>query len=471
MLTIDYAILFGVLFLVILIGWLSGKKSQNNGSSKEFLMAGNGINKLQAGFSMAATDFGGSGLVGAIGYCYLVGLSGAWWNLAAAPAFILVGVFLARKFNGMDCATLPEYFGKRYGVPTKYLSCVLHILTNIASLAVQFTVSCTVLHVITGLNQNVSLVISILIVLLLTSGGLRSVVNTDSFLFVIIVICILLMVPFSIRSAGGYTSLVSSVPENFFRLDQLGAWTPISWILLCVLSYSTNQNYIQRMVSAKDEGTAVFGAIFTASFYVVISLALGLIGIAAYVLLPGIEDSNTIFPTMLVHFFPHGLLGLGLAAVFAATISTGTSILHATTTLIINDIYVPLRKTEQNDRHILVASRISVFAIALFSLGISLASSDIVNLCYVGGLFYGVSAFIPMVFGLHSKFVTGKGAFISMVITVVLSLLWEYIPQMRGDVFAQIPSNVFGLVVSMTVISLLSLLTKKGYIRKEKNHV
>ena len=204
---IDYCVLFSTILVVILIGWLSGRNTCCTDSSKEFLLTEKGINKLQAGFSMAATDFGGSGLVGAIGYCYFVGISGIWWNLAAAPAFILVGLFLAKKFNRMDCATLPEYFGKRYGKGVKLLSCILHILTNIAALSVQFTVSCTVLHIITGFNINVSLVISVLIVLFLTSGGLRAVVNTDAVLFIIIVISILLMVPFSIRAAGGYATL------------------------------------------------------------------------------------------------------------------------------------------------------------------------------------------------------------------------------------------------------------------------
>ena len=466
---IDYCVLFSTILVVILIGWLSGRKTHSTDSAKEYLLTEKGINRLQAGFSMAATDFGGSGLVGAIGYCYFVGISGVWWNLAAAPAFILVGVFLAKKFHRMDCSTLPEYFGKRYGQGVKLLSCVLHILTNVAALSVQFTVSCTVLHIITGFNVNVSLIISVLIVLFLTSGGLRAVVNTDAVLFVIIVISILLMVPFSIQAVGGYAILKANVPDEFFRFDQLGAWTPISWILLCILNYSTNQNYIQRMVSAKDEGTAKFGALFTAGVYVIISMALGLIGIAAHVLLPGIEDSNMIFATMLVRFFPHGLLGIGLAAVFAATISTGTSMLHATATLIVNDIYVPLNKSGRNDKSILAASRICVFAVALFALGISMFSSNIVNICYIGGLFYGVSAFVPMVLGLHSKFVTGGAALISMVLTVVLSLLWEYLPALRINVLAQIPSNVFGLAVSAVTICVISVLTNK--IRKDKGHV
>ena len=88
---IDYCVLFSTILVVILIGWLSGRNTCCTDSSKEFLLTEKGINKLQAGFSMAATDFGGSGLVGAIGYCYSVGISGIWWSslLFLAQYFIL----------------------------------------------------------------------------------------------------------------------------------------------------------------------------------------------------------------------------------------------------------------------------------------------------------------------------------------------------------------------------------------------
>lgn len=458
---IDYLVFLAALIPVLFVGWASANRSGKKEAVSEFLMAGKGINKLQAGFSMAATDFGGSGLVGAIGYCYLVGMSGAWWNLAAAPAFLLVGLFLARKLNTMDSATLPEFLGKRFSPQVKYLTCIMHLCASVAALAVQFTVSCTVLHVMTGLDMTLSFVISMLLVVLLTSGGLRSVVNTDAALFVIIVVSVLVAAPLSIKAGGGLKAVVSGLPDGFLRMDQLGLWTPLSWVLLCTLSYSTNQNYVQRMVSAKDEGTATFAAIFTACFYVVISFALGLIGIAAVNLMPGVEDTNTIFPQILINYFPHGLLGLGLAAVFAATISTGTSILHAIATLTVNDIWRPIAGKNSSERTVLRVSRITVVVAAAFSLCISLASSDIIDICYVGGLFYSVSAFLPMIFGLHSKFASARAVLVSIVATVALSLLWEYLPQFRPAVLANIPSNLFGLVVSLVVIVFGSMLDRR----------
>ena len=337
MAAIDYIVFIVILIPVLFVGWFSSKRSRSIDTTKEFLLAGKGINKLQAGFSMAATDFGGSALVGAIGYCYIYGMSGAWWNLAAAPAFLLVGLFLARRLNTMGSATLPEYLGKRYSPAVKYVTCVMHVCASVAALAVQFTVSCTVLSVLAA-------------------------------------------VPVTLSAADGWGSLVSRLPEGFLRFDRLGFWTPMSWVLLCTLSYSTNQHYIQRMVAARDEGTATFAAVFTAGFYVVISLALGVIGTAASQLLPGIEDTNTVFPEVLVSFFPRGLLGLGLAAVFAATISTGTSILHSVATLIVNDIWRPTIGRAASDKTEGRISRALVYVTALFSLGISLLSRDIVNI-------------------------------------------------------------------------------------------
>ena len=148
--TLDYLVFVLMLVAVIATGIVSGRRDKNaspDEEGREFFLAGKGINKLQAGFSMAATDFGGSGLIGAIGYCYVAGMSGIWLNLAAAPAFFIIGVLLARLFNCMDCATLPEYLGKRYSMAVRYIECFMHLCTNIASL-------CSVHRVVRGAEHN-----------------------------------------------------------------------------------------------------------------------------------------------------------------------------------------------------------------------------------------------------------------------------------------------------------------------------
>lgn len=453
---LDTIILILAIATVVTVGIFSGR---NSNTADEFLLAGKSINKLQAGFSMAATDFGGSGLVAAIGYCYMVGMSGMWWNLAAAPAFLVIGLWLADKFNKMDGATLPEYLGQRYSSAVEYLATVTHVLTNIAALSVQFTVACATLYSITGFSTRISLVISVILVILLTGGGLKSVVNTDAALFVIIVLSVLISVPVMIRNGGGLSSITSQLPGGFTSIASLGFWTPFSWFVLCLLNYSTNQNYIQRMVSAKDEGTARFGACFTAAFYLIISVAIGLIGISSYVLMPGVEDTNTIFPRMLIEFFPHGLIGLGVSGVFAATISTGTSILHATTTLTINDFLKKLAKRENTtDKQTVVISRVLVVVIALLSMILSLFSSNIINVIYIAGLFYGVSVFVPMLMGMYSEKPTAKAALITMITTIGFSLCWQYWLSEKVPYIGSVPANIMGLIISAILLPTISYL-------------
>ena len=280
---LDCIVLALSILAVFAVGVLSGRRSRASASEGEFLMANKSLNKLQTGFSTAATDFGGSGMVGAIGYCYVVGMSGIWWNLTAAPAFLVVGFLFAKAFNRMDSATLPDYLGKRYSPAVKLLASVMHICSNVALLSSQFTIACAVLYTITGFSMTFCLIICLLLVICLTSGGLRSVVNTDAVLFVIIVVSLVVAVPIVLHAGGGLGSIAARLPDGFLRVTELGFWTPFSWFLLCFIGYSTNQNYVQRMAAAETEDTARFGAIFSGCFYLIISVILGIIGVSAAV--------------------------------------------------------------------------------------------------------------------------------------------------------------------------------------------
>lgn len=229
---LDCIVLALSILAVFAVGVLSGRRSRASASEGEFLMANKSLNKLQTGFSTAATDFGGSGMVGAIGYCYLVGMSGIWWNLTAAPAFLVVGFLFAKAFNRMDSATLPDYLGKRYSPAVKLLASVMHICSNVALLSSQFTIACAVLYTITGFSMTFCLIICLLLVICLTSGGLRSVVNTDAVLFVIIVVSLVVAVPIVLHAGGGLGSIAARLPDGFLRVTELGFWTPFSWFLL-----------------------------------------------------------------------------------------------------------------------------------------------------------------------------------------------------------------------------------------------
>ena len=460
---IDIIVLAITLFVIVLVGYLSSK---NTNDAKEFLTAGRSLNKLQAGFSLAATDFGGSGMVAAIGYCYLMGLGGMWWDLAAAPAFIFVGLFLAKKLNHLDGGTVPEYLGQRYCPAAKYISAAMHICTDIASLSAQFTISSAMLEQVAGVDHTIALLISLILTVLLTSGGLRAVVNTDATLFIVIVATVVICVPVALNAGGGLANMTSALPEGFMSPGSIGFVEPLSWFFMCTLGYATSQGYVQRMSSAKDEGTATFAAFFTAGFYLVISICLGLIGVAGAYLMPGVEDTNTVFPKLLMEFFPKGLLGLGVAGVFAATISTGTSKLHATTILLISDLVKPLSKNKLSDKAELWLSRAIVCVLPFASLVLSMYSTNIINILYTAGLFYSTAVFIPMFVGMYSKKPTAKGGVVAILGTTIFALAWEYGLSGLIPVVGVLPSNLMGVIFGLVALFTVSAIDRKNHLQK-----
>ncbi len=119
-----------------------------------------------------------------------------------------------------------------------------------------------------------------------------------------------------------------------------------------------------------------------------------------------------------------------------------------------------MTKTE-DEKKLVTVSRITLLAIALASTVISLLSSNIINVIYVAGLFYGVAVFLPLVLGLASRRITAGAALLSMIAAVAASLLWEYDLIKKVPVLQQLPSNVAGLAVSGAVLCLFVLFQKK----------
>ena len=172
--------------------------------------------------------------------------------------------------------------------------------------------------------------------------------------------------------------------------------TPLSWFFMCTLGYSTSQHYVQRMISSKNESTARFSAFFTAGFYLVISIALGLIGVTASVLLPGIENTNEVFPRML-------------------------SILHH----------------------------------GLMAIALSLKFSNIVTILYTAGLFYTTAVFSPLFLGLNTKLECGKKATMVILAATFVALIWQYGLINLGGFFAAVSANLAGVIIGAVLLFLL----------------
>ncbi len=444
--------------LIASVGWRSSKKVK---TVDDYTLAGSGIGMIQAGFSMAATEFGGSSLIGAMALCYTIGLSGAWWDWCAVPALILLGLFFAEKIKIPNMVTITDFFEKRYSYSTKLIASIMHIIAITTQVSTQFTVGAVALNGIFGVPKSVGIAISVTFALIYTmSGGLMSVVNTDVVQFILIVGSLLLALPISLMNAGGVNGLINTLPGEFLTFTNIDVSTLISWGFFCFFTYATSQHYIQRVFAAKDKKTAKFAFVFTGSVYILYGLAIGIIGICIVTLLPNLADPNAGYTMLIKYFMPAGIAGLILGGIFAAAMSTADSMILAASTLFVNDIYEPFIAKGNKQKSTLLVIRTVTLVVCLVSVVISSLMNNIVNIMYLGGLFYSTSVFFPLIIGLKWKRATAPAAVISILASVIIGVLAELVFTDASVGIFTLPSNILSASTSIIVFIIVSLLTK-----------
>jgi Na+/proline symporter len=264
---LDIAFFVAYIGLVLGIGRYWSKRIR---SAEDFHLCGRDLGKLPASLSLAATEFSGSGLIGGAGLVYAIGLSGIFWNYAAIPAYILLGILVAPRLRRLRITTIPEYIGTRFGVNTQRLTAVLEIVESVAFVAVQILVSAFLLSALFPVTvTQASLIVTAAFAIYTMMGGLWAVVWTDALQYVVLMAGIIIAVILALKAVGGVDGLHTSLPGEYFSFTQLGLWTPLAWGALALYSYGVDQAYMQRALAAKDPETARFAYLFTAGNYVV----------------------------------------------------------------------------------------------------------------------------------------------------------------------------------------------------------
>lgn len=454
--------IIAIVVIFAIVGYVGYRSSKQVKDMDDFTLAGSKLGKIQAGFSMAATEFGGSSLIGAMAFCYVSGISGVWWNWSSVPALMILGIFFAGRIKLPGLVTVTDFFGLRYDKKTKNFATVMHLFETGLQISTQFLVGAVALNGIFGISKTVGLIATVLFVMLYTvGGGLIAVVNTDVVQFIVLVISIIVVLPLSIFKAGGMDGLQAALPAEFFSLTEVDAPTILSWCLLGSFVYATNQHYVQRIFASKDTKTARFSFIFTGGCYIVYGLCIAVIGICIAALIPGLSDPNLGYAILVRDYMPAGIRGIVLGGIFAASMSTADSMLLSASTIFVHDIYIPLKKGKTTTDGELRILRIITVLVSLFAMVVSMFADNIISLMYVSGLFYSTAVFLPLIVGLFSRRVNEKGAFAAMISTAVSGLFSEVFLAGKVDGILGMPSNLLALIVGGIVLLSVSLITGK----------
>jgi len=371
------------------------------GKVEHFLLAGREMNVYLGVASLAATEFGIVTCMYTAQNAYKYGFAGAIPGLTNVVAMFLVGYtgFGVKPLRDAGVMTIPELFERRYGKLVRWLAGVVIVLGGLLNMGVFLRVGGQFLVVCCGLNLEyleLTMTVLLLAVAVYTIlGGMLSVLITDFLQFVVMsagLLTVTLLVLYKVGGdsfAGAWPNVVSAVSErhgaagfNPFLGAETGAGFVVANLLTSIAAVLTWQPVIARVLAAKDTRTGRRIYTRTSFFFIARWMlpgvwALGAVAAAAAVT-PGVLDGlarqfgerdGSLFamPYYLSLVVPSGLMGVLIAAMLAADMSTDSSYMLTWGSVIYNDILAPFRRA-WTERRGLIINRFIVACIGVFLL-------------------------------------------------------------------------------------------------------
>ncbi|MBK8858229.1 MAG: sodium:solute symporter family protein [Opitutaceae bacterium] len=453
---------------------------------EEFAIAGREMDVNLGIASLAATELGLVTIMYTAQLGFEKGLAGASVGVLMALAFWVVGRtgFIIGPLRNAGVMTIPELFEKRFNVRVRWLAGLFVVLGGLLNMGIFLRLGGEFLVWATGMPPSwLEWVMTILLglVLLYTAlGGMLSVLVTDYLQFLVMGVGIVITTVLVLINVGGFdlvTSLqaawqgqsgmkLNAHPFNPFHGSSLG-WGYLLWMLLLQVAAATTwQTVISRVLAAKDAATAKSMFRRTSFYFVGRFLLPGLWGAAAFVYfaqqggLPEGTTSLTAMPQYLGTLLPVGIIGLVIAAMLAAEMSTDSGYLLTWATVIYNDLISPCLRQPLSPRGRLLLTRLLVLGIGIFLLFYGLwyeLPGNAWDYLAVTGNIYLASVFSLLVGGLYWPRANAYGAYAALIMGAIGPITFLFI----GKKYA-IPPEVagaaaFGLAaVGMIAGSLLT---------------
>lgn len=349
--TIDWLIIIGYFFFIIWRGFSYVKKHE---SAEEFFLAGRSLTWPLIGLSLFASNMSSSSLVGLAGSGYETGFAVFSYEWMAAVVLIIFSIFFLPFYLRSKVYTMPEFLEKRYDARSRYYFSGLTVLANIGiDTAATLYAGSLVIQLIfpsVELWQSI-LALAVLSGLYTIAGGLTAVVYTDAIQAVLLILGSIIVTVLAFIKVGSWEAVKAITPSEHFSVIQPIDDSFLPWpglftgvFLLGFYFWATNQFIVQRALGAKDTKHGQWGAIFAGFLKIAIPLFIMIIpGALARVLYPDLEKANLVYPMLLFDLLPAGILGVVLAGLVAAMMSSIDSALNSASTLVTMDFYRKFR--------------------------------------------------------------------------------------------------------------------------------
>jgi SSS family solute:Na+ symporter len=433
----------GVYLLVTMIAGLMVRKYVGN--VEDFLVAGREMDVYLGIASLAATEFGIVTCMYTAQNGYEKGFAGATPGILMAVAMAGVGLtgFVIKPLRDSGVITIPELLEQRFGGRIRWAAGVVIVLGGLLNMGVFLRTGGQFLVLVAGLNvRYLEVMMTVLLVgvaVYTILGGMLSVLVTDFLQFVVMSLGLILVTVLILMNVG-WEKLVTTVETQYgaggfnpFVNSTMGWQYVLFNLMLNIAAVLTWQTIIARVLAAKDTNTGRKVYTRTSFFFVCRFLIPGIWGIAALATLGPVANTLEAMPTYLATAVPAGLMGILVAAMLAADMSTDSSYMLTWCSVIYNDILAPFRKQPWSQRKGLFWNRTIIALIGIFLLLYGLwypLKGDLWTYLGVTGTIYLASISVLLIACCYWRRANSWGAAASIVVSAVIPITYLVMEQL-----------------------------------------
>ncbi|MCC6397432.1 MAG: hypothetical protein IT282_10470 [Bacteroidetes bacterium] len=412
----DYAVIAGYFLFMLGIGVYF---MRINKGGREYFAGGSMIPWWVSGMTLYMANFSAWSFTGAAGFVYSTGWFPLIWFTGGAIAYVAGTLLTGKLWRRTRSISPVEYTYTRFNVPTQqFLSWVISVNFTLSA-GVQLASTCKLLAPIIGMEiVTVTLVTGIVILLYTFLGGLWAVSVTDVVQGLILLSTAAIIVPMSLYEVGGFGNLIESLPPISFDHVYNGVVYNEHWLIamfvISTLGFAGGSG--QRFYSVKDEKSALKVGLLAGGLSLLSPLMLGVPPLVARVLWPdlavvdffkpylGSNPQDLVYVGLTLKFLPNGLIGVFVAAMLAATMSTLSAVYNMVSAIFARDMYQGLFKPSTRDEDLLRIGRKASIVIGLIVTGLAVlfvtSQFGIFNLMQAFFTLFNIPVSIPMAFGL-----------------------------------------------------------------------
>jgi SSS family transporter len=372
---LDFVVIVAYLLGITLLGIYVGRRQRD---AKDYFVADREIPWWAVMFSIVATETSALTFISIPGLAYISNLGFLEIALGYLVGRIVVAFTLLPRYYEGNLVTAYALLEQRFGLATRRLASIVFMVTRGMADSVRVFATAVPIALIIGplLPHAAVMPVAVLVLGTLTliytiRGGMRAVVWTEIVQASVYIIGGISAVVLAGHIVPGGWSAIASAASNAGKLKAINWYTGfdqpntmlagvLGGAFLSMASHGTDQLIVQRLLSARSLKAAQAAVIGSG---VAVTLQFGLflvLGIGLWAVYGGrtFGTPDSIFPTFIVDRMPHGLIGLLLAAVLAATMSTHSGAINSLSAASTHDIYLPITGRSPDDARTLRVGRV-----------------------------------------------------------------------------------------------------------------